>query len=285
MFTEKEFLLGNEEALRLASSQKDNETKEFLDRFQQKYFKNEIELYNLFLNEVAKLFIRLNLDNPFDYSIILSWLIQDGYLSYKREFKKKRRFEISIQHGINIVNGNGICRHFTAFHADIFKLLGLYFEKYYCYLGDMNFKTNDANHVLGIIDYNSTLYGIDLYNGNDVYYFKSGFELCKISNLLQVILRYKPCSDYMITDKSYKDILDSIERYEQESKKSHISLLELIKLRRHASKVYHKSMELFELFHSETEELKRDITSGVRSKALTLARMYDVRVKNNYLDF
>lgn len=285
MFTE-EFLRGDSEAIRLSDNLKYNEDNELLCRFQRKYFNAEIKEYNLFLGEVIKLLKSLELNNSFEYSFILSLLIYGGYLSYSKEYKGVKRFELDVQLGINIVNGNGVCRHFASMHNDIFKLLNLYYEKYYCYqYNPIIPETMVANHVVSLIDYEGTLYGIDLLNRSQTYYFKNGFELCRLSALLKSKLKYKPCSDYVLTDKKYEDVLSTIKRYEDESKKRHISILELRELRSRAVEIYNNNIKLFEQFHHETKELKRDISSGVRSKALAIAKKYNVKVEDNYLDF
>ena len=78
------------------------------------------------------------------------------------------------------------------------------------------------------------------------------------------------------------EILSTIERYGKESKKSHISLLELMQIRYKVLETYESNKELFERFHRETQELKRDISFGVRNKALELKKEFNIEVDINF---
>ncbi len=283
MFTDKEFLEGKREALELSYIAKHDESTRLYYEFQSKYFKKEIEEYKLLLNELVKMLRKLNLNSSLEYSMIIPYLIYNGYLSYNKNFSNNVEFEIDIQEGINIINGNGKCRHFASFHSDIFKLLNLYYEKYYCfYQRPFNRETLLANHVIGIVDYDNTLYGIDIGNKNDVYYFKNELELCKMYALLKRRLKYKAYINYILSNKNYEEILSTIERYGKESKKSRISLLELIQIRYNVLEIYESNKELFERFHRETQELKSDIYFGVRNKALELKKDFNIEADTNF---
>ncbi len=286
MFTDKDFLEGDEEALKLTTNVKNNEAYALTDRFQRRYFKKEIEEYKLFLIKVSELLKKLNLSNSLEYSFLLSYLIHNGYLSYNKQYINKKKFELAKYHGINIVNGNGVCRHFAGIHKDIFDLLNMYYEKFYCYSPNVIIpETTVANHVISLIDYNGTLHGIDIANRDEVFYFGNKFELYRLSALSKRKLKYKPCSDYILTDKDYEDVISSIERYDVESKKQHISLQELKDIRSKTIQTFSENLELFEDFHNETKELKSDISLGVRSKALAISKKHNLPPKDGFLDF
>ncbi len=82
-----------------------------------------IELYNKYIGNIIELFdfIKTNKSDLF-YAILCDILIDAGFFSADRNFSSKNDDfkEISIKRGINIINGEGICRNIACFYEDIF---------------------------------------------------------------------------------------------------------------------------------------------------------------------
>lgn len=136
-----------------------NENKELLD------------LYNQYINNIVELFaiIKENKKSDFYYTMIFNILMEMGFFSFNRTFnsKDKKFKELPIKHGLNIVNGEGICRHIASFYEDIFSAFYNYPLKICCFYpqGSQNENTRlYGNHVINLTYYHDMLYGFDITN-------------------------------------------------------------------------------------------------------------------------
>lgn len=79
------------------------------------------ENYSRILDNYSKLLEKFDLDNPVQISTMFSNMVEDGYLSVDKTFKFDRLnvYDYSGLGGTNIINGHGVCRHYSAFLTDI----------------------------------------------------------------------------------------------------------------------------------------------------------------------
>lgn len=232
-----------------------------------KKYKNLLEQYKIFIQKVAELLKTLELSDSLKYSLALSYLIKRGYLSKDLNFHfEESEKELSVNCGMNIIAGTGICRNFANIQKDVLDALGEYAKKFYCVEGIPMIKARgkSANHVINIIRYDGVLYGIDLFNDDKLYYFKSKFILSEISFESSTKLRYKPYLEYTIDGNSMEEIFKTLKIFEEESKKTHIFPLkyedEIIP---DTLEYLRKQHEKFMAFHDETKDLRENIIEGI----------------------
>ena len=130
-----------------------------------------INLYNIFISKCSKLITELDSsNNPILYSRIISNIIAFGYFSYNiKEFNYESiTSELISKRGISIINGEGKCRHFSAFNKDILTSLNLYCEEFFCTTTEKKYDQilSKANHSANIINYKNKIYGIDISNNS-----------------------------------------------------------------------------------------------------------------------
>lgn len=154
---------------------KDNENKE-----KNKY----LELYKLyeeFVIKTAGLLKILNKnENLFLYPLLLSNLIELGITSeYMEEFNVINFVDLHYYFGVNVALGQGVCRNVNSFANDVFKKLGLKSETL---LISLNSDSIKPNHLITLIKYNSSYFGIDIYN-NMIFTFSNYNHLECVYNL------------------------------------------------------------------------------------------------------
>ena len=192
-------------------------------------YSNLIDKYDEFILKVVELLKQLNIKSSIEYSLAISYLINEGYLSYDLKFiPLPTNMELINRFGISIISGRGCCRNISDMHNQIFKNLNLYNKKLYCSQKQTpfyNLKNKSANHVITVIEYEDVLYGIDLYNFNKLYRFKNSLILKEISIYYDNILRYKPYHELITSESVIDNIYKNIKLFELESKKNTLSAL------------------------------------------------------------
>ena len=154
----------------------------------------------------------------------------------------------------------------SLYYRDVFKKLGLYSKRFYCYEGNeiLFSKTmaKPANHVISLIDYKDKLYGIDLFNGKRLYSFKNPLELKEIAYETSYKIRYKPYYEVIFAENNFEGIIEELRELKDESKKRGISPFE-----------YHEVIKfnLFQYMKGITPLLE-EFDDEVRDTRLNLAR-------------
>ena len=224
--------------------------------------------YDSFLNEVAKLIISLGYHSCLDCSIILSYLISHGFLSDKKQFVKgSLTTEINSKAGTSIVRGIGCCRNYAALHQDVFEKLGEPIEAFYCYGGEnksLKKASQPANHVINLVLYRENLYGIDLYNENRLYSFKTPFILREVSPHDSSMLRYKPYYD-IIMGMTFSEVKERIYRNQQYSSKESIDSASYQDIITSTIQRLDECQQTLQDFHEETKYLKKRIVEQLPS--------------------
>ncbi len=138
-----------------------------------KYYDNIeiVKLYEQYIENVVELFDFIkNNESDYFYAILCDILIDVGFFSADRNFSSKNdEFkELSIKRGINIVNGEGICRNIACFYEDIFSYFCNYPLKMCCRIPHNNEDDESikkyGNHIINLAYHHNILYGIDLTN-------------------------------------------------------------------------------------------------------------------------
>lgn len=129
-----------------------------------------VKLYEEYISHVVELFDLIKKDeSDYFYAIVCDILIDAGFFSAERRFSSKNdEFnELPIMRGVNIINGEGICRNIASFYEDIFKYFYQYPLKMCCL-----YPTNDTNkdiltygnHIINLAYHYDAIYGVDLTN-------------------------------------------------------------------------------------------------------------------------
>lgn len=235
-------------------------------RVQVKY-KTVLRLYDEFIGEVASLIKELGYSSSIEASIILSYLINNGYLSYEMEFKDYSPLperEIPGHLGTSIITGEGCCRNLAKMHEEVLKGLNLFSKQFYCYQGTTLFGKPDkseANHVINLIAYQNNKYGIDIYNGNKLYHFKDPLTMAEIGTYTSFSLRNKPYYGVMRGEITIQEMLEELKEYESLSKSRVISALDFNDMKYNTKRKLLESQPRLNRFHEKTKTLKKTIVA------------------------
>jgi len=229
-----------------------------------------ILLYDEFIKEVSNFLKSLDLQNSIDYTLAISYLIQKGYLSEDLFFDKiETRKELENRWGISIITGAGCCRNLSSIHYDIMKELKIPTKKLYCHVDALfqDGKKKRANHVISLIRYQRTLYGIDLMNGNQLYHFKTPFHLDLISDRDIRQLSYKPYMEIILNESNLETIKTTIKRLKRESQKPWINPIDYRdEIVFPIVKKLEKQKDEMHTFHEKTKVLKKEIAKGMEER-------------------
>lgn len=198
-----------------------------------------ITAYKEFIQLVTKVIKEIGLpNNEISYSLVISRLIHDGYLSKNLFFfqteNKNKVFDISGYLGIDIVNGYGCCRHVSSIHRDLFNDMELFNDNLPCtsVLPYVTLKQGfemPANHSVNLLKYNGLYYIHDALN-KKFYAFNDGLTMKQYPNSDEILLRklfYKPEYDMIINNATFSKVKEKIKDFSYDSMKSHISASEL----------------------------------------------------------
>jgi len=185
-------------------------------KIEERNYKREINKYDLLIDKLAVFIRRLGYESSIECSMLLSYMISNGYLSIDKQYFDKEidaRKELISRLGMSIIRGNGVCRNTSAMHKEVFDRLGLYDKQLYCYQGIGTGKRSKANHVINIIEYDNNYYGIDIFNGDRLYRFISELELRNISLYYNDCLRYKPYYEISIGESSIEKVREYLNKF------------------------------------------------------------------------
>lgn len=274
IFNEKVYLKEDPGAMRWIKENRD----EFLKRYlkEKEVFSNALKNYDSFISLVAKFIKDLGYTSSLEISLVLEYLIRNGYLSYNMEFTDgvpNQEFEINSRFGTSILKGKGCCRNYSFMHYDIMQQLNKFIKLFYCYEKDSIFaqpKNAQANHVISLISYEDNVYGIDLYNGSRLFHFHKPYVLKEVSSKTGYELRYKPYYEMVMGESSIEDIKKTVSIFEEYCKKGFINPMEYEDEIKYGIKrdLMERQDELVG-FHESTKQLKKEIVDEINDKTFT----------------
>lgn len=236
--------------------------------------------YNKFINKLVSFLKKMNLNSSIEFSIAIKYLIDNGYLSKDGVFYRKEPInEFQSRYGLNIIDGNGVCRNYAYFHNDVMKKLGEYCKRYFCASCSCeNAENMSANHILNLIKYNDCLYGIDLAKKLKLHIFVTCWMLQEISIATKMsakkdftdidILYYKPYLEMTSEMCSFEDIQENLKLFGECSiVKDYISPKEYYNsILPKTIKYLAKERDTFTDFHIETLDIKNNIVEGMKRR-------------------
>ena len=186
--------------------------------YQNSFLKEELHnrelliLYNTFIIKVLELIDFLHFPhNDLEYALIVEHLIHKGYLSFNNCFRITNCDDYLHYHlGIQVITGKAVCRHIANFYNDL-NLSSFYPSIFTGNLSPSDITNDKPNHIINIINYHDTLYGIDLTN-TQLFYFLNEKVLKSLKNP-KMTMTYKSFNDVFKSPLSIKEICSNLEMY------------------------------------------------------------------------
>ncbi len=221
-----------------------------------------IEKYDLLIDRLAKFIKTIGICDSLELSYLLSYIINNGYLSDNKTFTKGEILnEIPYKLGTSIIRGTGCCRNFSAIHKDLFDRLEVYDKYLYCYQGFGKGLNREANHVINLIYYANNYYGIDIYNYNKLYKFKNEYLLKEISLPTKSKLVHKPYYELGIKETKLNELLDFINMLKEASLNKYINDYEYDIIRYEIINKIKQNKDSYEDFYLENQQLINTINN------------------------
>ena len=232
-------------------------------------FQYELKLYNELLDKVC-VFIKELGSTELEYCIIISYLINRGYLSNNLTIKRERNNLLIGVYGLDIIKGEGMCQEISYMTSDILSKMNVNNDLLYCYIYKLIYIEKRGifpNHIVNLVNYNNTLYGIDISNYCRLYHFINSYDLREIrTKISRYKLKYKPYKEYIDTNITIDDLENKINKYNLESNKDIISSYDYLKILDNIITLCDNNKDLFLDFHNQTQKLKAEIDISLNKK-------------------
>ncbi len=254
---------------------------EDIDSFKDPIFNIQIHYYQQLLSIISNIVIKIGSpNNSISYAQVIENLILEGYLSFDAQLTPYREkdnimpIDLSGFLGVDIIRKEGCCRHFASIHNAIFHKLHLFNDIFFCYKWNTNelFKPPihkdpkffTADHASNLIEYNGQYYIHDSYN-QQYFYFINCFTAIQAIQYepkdIQRFLYYVPVIDKLFNNKSYREILKQMKRFEESSLKPHMDSSELNDIINKTNDRFYNSTKLLHDFREEALPYMKKIIS------------------------
>ena len=238
-------------------------------------YEEAIKKYRKYIRMVCDFLDSLNLKNDIDYSIVLSLLIDNGIFSVKRKFKKLSineetgetelpEIEIFSHLGMNIVLGEGNCRHYATFHDDVMKRLEKDSKKFFCTAyREAGYEPQKSNHIANTIKHDGKLYIIDTFNDAYLYSFIDNIKARQVCNEDVTMLSYKPQGEIICGGGDIDSILRQLSENEKSVNMPSISFEEYYSQYSDLVDMLILQKEKVIRFYNSTMDTKKEIEKGI----------------------
>lgn len=118
------------------------------------------EIYHYILKEYNKLHDTFDLDNPIEMLALYIIAYSEGYLSNNHMFSYEDAgfVDLDCLNGVNVINGNAVCRHISAMLKDIYSISG--FQN--IVLGvSTDLSLNYSNHIINAVTFDERCFYFD----------------------------------------------------------------------------------------------------------------------------
>lgn len=221
-----------------------------------------IEKYDLLIDRLAKFIKTIGYSDSLELSYLLSYLINNGYLSNNKSFSKGEiKNEIDTRLGTSIICGTGCCRNFSSIHKNLFDKLDVYDKYLYCYQGFGKGLNRKANHVINLINYANNYYGIDIYNYNKIYRFQNEYLLKEISLYTGSKLVHKPFYELENGISNLDEILEFINMLKKSSLSKYINEYDYDIIKYEIMNKIKQKNNSYEDFYIENQSLIKSINN------------------------
>lgn len=227
---------------------------------------DNIRYYNEYLLRASYLVKAMSLpNNAISASLVLHFLTELGVFSDNYSFIVGGFIPDDIVGflGINVIRGNGVCRHVTGFQSDVLGKINMMSEPFYCYLSDKELdepNKMECNHAVNLILYKDNLYGYDALN-NGLYEFISDSAMKEMFTEKPHYIYYKPYMDIVLENTSISGVNNLIDIFGKIKEKEAISLDEYNFIHYWANSMVMKNIRLLNEFHESSKKYIRKITN------------------------
>jgi len=229
-------------------------------------YKENIKAYKEYLSIVSQIIRKIAIkDNPISISLIIDKLLYSGY------FSKNSKYDIQLTSscpnitgylGLNIINGEGCCRHEASFHEDIFSNLNLpnfTIVGYYDLVITLEtIFQSIGNHVINIIEFENAYYCHNHFY-NQLGYFQNAFKMKAYGLKFINSFFYKPSMDMYWNLLKHKELIDRLILFDEDSKKAHLEEEKINLIRKESELRYLESSSLKAEIKSVTKEYAKKI--------------------------
>ncbi len=219
-------------------------------------------------------------NNSISYSQVIENLIFNGYFSYGELIPYQRKdninpLDLSGFRGIDVIRKEGVCRHFSSLHHDLFNKLGLFDNLYYCFEVsqsdtycppiDDKYDFLKGDHVANVLEYNGQYYIHCTYNKR-YYYFIDSFCAEQYGGKVdKLFLFYTPILNQIFSTKDYQQVLKQIRVFDESSQKPHITIQELNDIINQTNERFYNSSKLLSDFREEAlPYMKKIVSPGIK---------------------
>lgn len=223
-------------------------------------------MYNEIIKNYVNMNLSFNLYNPLEIYTLFIRLLNDGYLS--RLFFSYCQFDSVLYNinplGIDIICGNGMCRHISAMLKDIYDYINIENEiitTYYFNKSDIfRFRRQFGNHVINIASYDDFVFYLDptnffVWEKIDKYYL---FKLNGKEVHEALISSY--FDNFMYNNMDINS-LKKIKRMLELSQTSSFYNMEIIEK---VNNIYNNNMDVFFNFKKENKKYYNDIYNALK---------------------
>ena len=231
-------------------------------------FKDALEQYDDFISKIAVLIHELGYSSVLECSLMVGYLIDNGYLSYDFDFiDGNPKKEIIHRLGTSILTGTGCCRNYSNMLKDVLSCMNEYVDTMFCYQGKIKFTNNKANHMINLVKHEDYIYGLDLYNNKKLFRFENPIELKEITYARHSSLLYKPDYEVLVGETDWDTVKEKLKLFQDMSEKKTIGHFEYEKYYKRAvrNKMDNEHDRLFD-FHEKTKLLKKEIADSIIKK-------------------
>ena len=233
-------------------------------------YKDAIEYYDEFINEVAKLLKHLGYSSGLECANMISYLIRNGFLSVDRILKENAipdKKDINHRLGTSIVRGSSSYRNYVNMFNDICAVINLPTDRLYCYSGNPKEGLDrEANYAINLVLHDLNVYGIDTYGNDKLFKFDSAFVLSNINPRDASYLLYKPYLEMELGERKFSEVLKKIDSFKFLAASPSISNKEYEEIKNSVEdKMSTHHSDLCD-FHEDTKKLKKTIVRKIKAK-------------------
>lgn len=239
--------------------------------------------YNIILKSYKSLVEEFDLKSPIDIYILFSLLLKEGYLSFKKSFIREETEvrDILIKDslsGINIINGEGVCRHASAFFSDIYEETSFSSRVHNCFLYHSNHYKKRYYQLLNSYLYALKELGIKNIINLSLLEFCANHEIVEVKDKNYSYFLDPINESILVPKENNKNTLKSFRNYEVimgngKIKTNTYSLIEEYNLKKQKTeKLFKQNIDVFDNFYRSNKCIYKDTSDKIRR--LEKGRLY-----------
>lgn len=233
------------------------------------------EIYNEIIENYAELNRVLEFKNPVEVYSLYTKLLHKGFFSKNGHFSYNENLEMLDFYnflGLDVINGNGVCRHFCSMLKDIYDKLQFNNEIMLVHFYELNDDVKKqhfrGNHTINLVEDKGISYYLDPSNSfiwdkvsKNIFvtYKNRNIEVASFSYFFSCYFAFHNCKNFQL--KNAKNI-----GYLMEYSSSNFS--DCLKLDDKVNKIYKNNLDIFESLERENRVLYNEIDHNLSKMKL-----------------